>query len=86
MESSRNGTPHPDDYSIYDVYDIRAMLRGHRNRIEAAMHDTGPINGCPDPKRKDFLAAIIADSQQHVQAIERVLGVHRGSSTSLRGA
>lgn len=75
MEASTNGNGHPTaaEYRIYDIYDLRAMRRGHRNRIEAAQSDTGPINGVADLSRPQLMAAIIADSEAHARAIERVL-------------
>ncbi len=75
MESpnNRNGHPSPADYQIYGIHDLRAMKHGHRNRIEAALSDTGPINGYADPGRAELMAMIIADSEAHLAAIERVL-------------
>lgn len=75
MEKNRNSNGHPtsSEYRIYGIHDLRAMQRGHRNRIEAAMSDTGPINGYTDPIRRELMEAIIADSEAHLRAIEKVL-------------
>lgn len=75
MEASTNGNGHPtaEEYRIYNHFDLRAIRRGHRNRIEAAQSDTGPIDGVADPNRSEWLAAIIADSTKHLEMIERVL-------------
>jgi hypothetical protein len=74
MESpnGHNGHPTTAEYGIYDIYDLRAMLRGHRNRIEAAMHDAGPIEGA-DRNRGQWLQEIVHDSYAHIDAIHSAL-------------